>query len=52
MTQTMTSQPSLAALILLGDLLERKEAELSAHDPEEQVKNLNELWELYQELLS
>ena len=52
MAQTITSQPSLAALILLGDLLEQKEAELSSYGPEGQVKNLNELWELYQELLS
>jgi hypothetical protein len=48
----MTDQITLPALTMLGDLLEEKETELSIHGTEEQLENLNELWTLYQGLLS
>jgi len=47
----MTEQITLPAIVLLGDLLEEKETELSIHGTEEQMENLNELWSLYQSLL-
>ena len=47
----MTQNPTLPALTLLGDMLEEKEAELSINGTEESIQNLNELWELYHDLI-
>ena len=46
----MKKELTLPALTLLGDMLEEKETELTISGTDQQIENLNELWELYQQL--
>jgi len=46
----MKKELTLQALTLLGDMLEEKETEFSLSGTDQQIENLNELWELYQDL--